>query len=197
MRLLDRLACTVTLRSAGIPMPPTVVTEDVHLAAEAVQRLGPSVLKPLFSTKARGMRLVEPGPGLEDALAEFKEAGNHMLYVQQRVELPGKDLGVAFLGGQYVGTYARVRGNDSWATVVSAGGRYEPYEPSQEIIELARRAQELFGLDFTSVDVGVTDKGPIVFEVSAFGGFHGLKECGLDAAARYADYAIERVDNGA
>ncbi|MFV9616063.1 MAG: ATP-grasp domain-containing protein, partial [Gammaproteobacteria bacterium] len=34
--LISRLACTVTLRNAAIPMPETVITEDEGLAKEAV-----------------------------------------------------------------------------------------------------------------------------------------------------------------
>ena len=49
-------------------------------------------------------------------------------------------------------------------------------------------------MDFTTVDVAETADGPIVFEVSAFGGFRGaLEGAGIDAAAAYADYAIARV----
>src|SRR5690606_31360637 len=46
IRLLDRLSCTVTLASAGIPMPATVVTESVTEAAAAIRRFGSAVLKP-------------------------------------------------------------------------------------------------------------------------------------------------------
>jgi tetrahydromethanopterin:alpha-L-glutamate ligase len=59
---------------------------------------------------------------------------------------------------------------------------------------MATRAQALFGMDFTTVDVAETSDGPVVFEVSAFGGFRGAKEgIGLDAAARYADYVLEQL----
>jgi ribosomal protein S6--L-glutamate ligase len=44
------------------------------------------------------------------------------------------------------------------------------------------------------VDVAETADGPVVFEVSAFGGFRGLKEgCAIDAAQRFVDYVIERL----
>ena len=49
-------------------------------------------------------------------------------------------------------------------------------------------------MDFTTVDVAETGTGPIVFEVSAFGGFRGAKEgIGIDAAALYCDYVIESL----
>ena len=109
------------------------------------------------------------------------------------LKLPGRDLGIAFLGGEFVGAYARVKASDAWNTTIHSGGHYQAYEPTPEIIEVARRAQALFNLDFTGVDVVETEQGPMVFEVSAFGGFSGLRDgCKLDAVARYADYAIER-----
>ena len=92
-------------------------------------------------------------------------------------------------------TYARVNNGNSWNTTINSGGKYEAYEPSPEIIQLARRAQEPFGLDFTCVDVVETNNGPMVFEVSAFGGFRGLLQANeVDAASLYADYVLGRLE---
>ncbi len=49
LRLIDRLSCTVTLRNAAIPMPPTRVTENVDSALMAVRDFGSAVFKPLYS----------------------------------------------------------------------------------------------------------------------------------------------------
>ena len=194
IRVLDRLACTVTLRLAGVPMPATVITADVDEAAAAVERYGAAVFKPLFSTKARGMAVIEAGPGARERVAAFQAAGNPVMYLQRRIPDLGRDLGVVFLGGEYVATYAREAGAAAWNTTILAGGRYAPFEPDPAIIELARAAQRPFGLDFTCVDVALTPEGPQIFEVSAFGGFRGLLDAnGRDAAALYADYALERV----
>jgi tetrahydromethanopterin:alpha-L-glutamate ligase len=194
LRLLDRLSCTITLASAGIPMPPTEVTENTKHAVAAVQRFGRAIIKGLYSTKARGMLVLSTDdPELEAKLAAFRAADNPVLYIQKMLKLPGRDLGVAFLGGQYLGAYARVKANDAWNTTIHSGGHYEAYEPSPPIIELARKAQALFNLDFTGVDVVETEQGPMVFEVSAFGGFSGLRDgCKVDAAARYAAHVVEQ-----
>ncbi|MET0118994.1 MAG: GAK system ATP-grasp enzyme [Sedimenticola sp.] len=196
LRLIDRLSCTVTLRNAGIPMPDTRVTEDTEAALAAVRAFGSAVFKPLFSTKARGMTIIEadqPEEEIRAAIDRFR-SNNPMMYIQRRLDLSGRDLGMVFLGGDYLGTYARVSQGDAWNTTINSGGRYEAYSPPQEIIELAHRAQAPFGMDFTTVDVAETADGPIVFEVSAFGGFRGaLEGAGVDAAAAYTDYALERV----
>jgi tetrahydromethanopterin:alpha-L-glutamate ligase len=191
--LIDRLSCTIELQLGSVPMPATVVTESVGEARAALRRFGAMVAKPLYTSKARGMLLLRESDGeaeLQAALEDFKRT-NPVMYLQQLVDIPGRDLGVVFLGGEYLATYARVRGGGSWSTSTRTGGRYEPHEPSRETLELARKAQALFELDFTCVDVVETPEGPKVFEVSAFGGFRGLAEaCGIDAAAAYADHAI-------
>jgi tetrahydromethanopterin:alpha-L-glutamate ligase len=187
--VLNRLTCTISLAKALVPLPPTVVTEDVDEAVRAVEGFGPSVLKPLYTSKARGMVLIDPANGLREDLANFQASGNSIIYAQKRLELPGQDLGVVFLGGEYLATYARVAGDNSWNTTHRAGGKYASHDPSPEVIEVAQKAQAVFGLDFTSVDIAETDQGPVVFEVSAFGGFRGLLEgCGMDAAAAYAGH---------
>lgn len=118
------------------------------------------------------------------------------MYMQKKVALPGRDLGMVFLAGKYLGSYARVSQTDTWNTTINSGGRYAGHAPPDDIIELAQSAQDLFGMDFTTVDVAETENGPVVFEVSAFGGFRGAKEgIGIDAATLYADHVITQVQS--
>ena len=193
MRVLDRLSCTVTLQLADIPMPPTTITEDVDAATAAVARYGEAVFKPLYSTKAKGMLLLRHGPEVKKMVAAYHNE-NPIMYIQQKLDVPGKDLGIAFLGGRYLTTYARVKGQGAWNTTTRSGGHYAPFEPSADLIDLAYKAQAPFGLDFTCVDVAETPDGPIVFEVSAFGGFRGIETAsGIDAARRYVEFVLERI----
>ncbi len=192
MRVLDRLSCTVTLRLGDIPMPPTTITESVDEALGAVERYGAAVFKPLFTSKARGMTVIEHGREARSAITAF-HAENPIMYLQQKIELPGQDLGVVFLGGKYLTTYARC-GTGAWNTTIESGGKYAPATPGAETIRMAEKAQALFNLDFTCVDVVESASGPVVFEVSAFGGFRGIQDaCGLDAAAMYTDYVMEKI----
>lgn len=196
LRLVDRLSCTVTLQNNDIPMPPTRVTEDIDLALATIEEYGSAVFKPLYSTKARGMLVIDSTSSKSDklkAVEAFKDE-NPMMYIQKKLSLPGQDLGMVFLGGKYLGTYARVSQSAAWNTTINSGGKYASYDASDELIDLAYRAQKPFGMDFTTVDVAESDMGPIVFEVSAFGGFRGVKEgVGLDAASLYVDYVTQQL----
>lgn len=196
LRLIDRLSCTVTMHSAGIPMPPTRITEDLDAARAAVRDFGSAVFKPLYSTKARGMCVIDDDmdeDAIDDGIRAFQK-NNPMMYIQKKLDLPGRDLGMIFLAGDYLGTYARVSRGESWNTTIHGGGRYEAHEPDQSVIDLAARAQAPFNMDFTTVDVAETADGPIVFEVSAFGGFRGAQEgIGLNVADLYVDHVIREV----
>jgi len=197
LRLIDRLSCTVTLRNAGIPMPETRITEDINLAVKAVADFGSAVFKPLYSTKARGMCVINHSDDeqeIRNRIISF-QAENPVMYIQRRVDLPGRDLGMVFLAGDYLGCYARVPQDDAWNTTIESGGCYAAHQPTTQEIELAHKAQALFGMDFTTVDVAETEDGPIVFEVSAFGGFRGAREgIGIDVAELYVDYVIRNLE---
>jgi ribosomal protein S6--L-glutamate ligase len=196
LRMVNRVSCTTTLAAEGFPMPPTVLTEDFAEAERAIRTFGEAVLKPIYSTKARGFRLLSAGDDLKTELeAHRSETGHPLFYIQKKLDLSGRDLGVVFLGGRYLGTYARVAGEGQWETTIHSGGRYEPFEPDDAIVELARRAAVAFGLTLTGVDIALTSDGPVLFEVSAFGGFRGLREgLGIDAATLLSDFVLAELD---
>jgi ribosomal protein S6--L-glutamate ligase len=190
---IDRLGMTIELVRAGLPIPETVVTESADEAEAGVELFGAAVIKPLFTSKGRGMRKL----GITDAptaLAEHQAAGHGPFYLQRFVKHPGRDLGVAVLESRVLGAYWRRAGADQWMTTIRSGGRYEKAEPPEAALELARRAAAHFGLLFTGVDLMETpDGGFTVLEVSAFGGFRGLLEaCGIDAAPLLAEAALRR-----
>ena len=196
LRLIDRLSCTTTMANAGIPMPPTLVTEDTARAEAAVQHYRSAVFKPLFSTKARGMVVIDADDPESQRIEQIKDfhTNNPMMYIQKKMDLPGQDLGLVFLGGEYLGAYARVSEGSSWNTTIHHGGRYAAADPDASWIEIAQRAQALFNMDYTTVDMAETEHGPIVFEVSAFGGFRGAKEgLGINVAERYVDYVLKQT----
>ncbi|SMC82584.1 SSU ribosomal protein S6P modification protein [Desulfocicer vacuolatum DSM 3385] len=196
MGVLNRLSCTITLRNGKIPMPPTIITENVDLGLKAVETYKEAVFKPMFSSKARGMEVISPGLGAREKIENFAKK-HGMMYIQKKIDFGRQDLGIVFLGGRYLTTYARCARGDSWNTTIRSGGEYKPFDPSLELIALAQKAQSLFGLDFTCVDVAQTPDGPVVFEVSAFGGFRGIHMArGMNAADLYVTYIQEQLDKG-
>jgi len=159
-----------------------------------VERFGVAVLKPLFTSKGRGMVRLDSSLDVRRILEGHRIDNADPFYLQRFVKHPGRDLGVAVLDGRCLGAYWRIAGDGQWMTTVLSGGRYAPADPPAEAIALAERAARHFGLLFTGVDLIETDGGFTVLEVSAFGGFRGLLDgCGVDAAPPLAGAVLGRT----
>lgn len=193
-KMISRIGCTRLLAENQVKMPPTLLTENCYEALAWIEERAGAVFKPNFSTKARGMEVLRKGDVTIDKLDHLKDQYG-LLYLQELVDLPGEDYGVVFLADEYVGTYARVGSKDSWNTTTQDGGHYEGFEPSEEILALAKKAQKVFDLDFCCVDIAKTNLGPIVFEVSAFGGFKGMyKGVGINSAEMLSQYVMRKIN---
>lgn len=189
-RAMDRYRMTMMLVGAGLPVPATLAAEGPAAIATALERLGDCVLKPVFTSKGRGMVRVSRASVAAMAL----ESGTQVL-LQQFVEAPGRDIGATVVGGKFLGAFYRVARAGEWMTTTAAGGRYERCDLNERGIELAERAARLFGLDYTVVDLVEQGDDFLIYEVSAFGGFRGLSEAsGADAAAAYADHIMRSLE---
>jgi len=191
----DRYQMTQRLAQASLPLPRTVVTENVEAATDVVEDWDRVVVKPLYTSKGRGMLLLGRDEAYRIKLKQWQREWQTPFYLQEYVHHPGRDIGVAVLGGESLGAYYRVAAPGSWLTTTSANGRYQPCELTPEMRRLACQAADLFGLDFTVVDLVEARGGYLIYEVSAFGGFAGLWQTqGIDAAKLYADYVVRTLE---
>jgi ribosomal protein S6--L-glutamate ligase len=189
---MDRYRMTVEMAAAGLPVPATISAETEGGLRDAIARLGDSVVKPVYTSKGRGMiRVDADGAAILDGALD---ADGQRYLVQQFVRAPGRDIGATVSGGAFVGAFYRVAADGAWMTTTSQGGRYERCELSAEGIELAERAAQLFRLDYTVVDLVEQERGFLIYEVSAFGGFRGLLEAtGVDPSVAYAEHVVREL----
>jgi ribosomal protein S6--L-glutamate ligase len=116
----NRYRMTLELARAGVPLPDTLVTEDPAEAEAAVERFGAAVVKPLYTSKGRGMQRVDPSLDLRAFFARWRhETGP--IYLQRFIKHPGRDLGLAVLEGKCLGAYWRVARDDQWMTTIHSG----------------------------------------------------------------------------
>jgi ribosomal protein S6--L-glutamate ligase len=188
-QVMDRYAMNQKLVGAGLPLPHTFSIESTAALRRAMSQLGSAVVKPVYTSKGRGMFRLDASDDLDDDEIDLAEGQGRML-VQRFVEAPGRDIGACVLGGEYVGSFYRVAKEGQWMTTTAVGGRYAHCDLSAKGIEIALAAARLFGLDYTVVDLVETgDEGFSLYEVSAFGGFTGLwRSAELDVASLYARY---------
>lgn len=188
---MDRYRMTMILAAAGLPVPETFGAEPGLALEAALLRVDDAVVKPIYTSKGRGMMRVRGGSTTNFAAT----SGEHRL-VQRYVESPGRDVGATVVGGRFLGAFYRVAKDGEWMTTTAAGGAYAPCDLSEKGIAYAERAAQAFSLDYTVVDLVEQGDDFLIYEVSAFGGFRGLLEAsGVDAAAAYARYIVSTLEH--
>jgi tetrahydromethanopterin:alpha-L-glutamate ligase len=175
-RCVDKSATSFALARAGIPTPVTWAVESREAACAIVRREaphGPLVLKPLFGSQGRGLRLIRN----EDELpAPDKIAGVYYLQRFVGVDREGfHDFRLLVSRGHIVA--AMVRHAATWITNVKQGGRPVTAVPDAEMKDIALRAAAAVGADFAGVDIVCgADGRPTVLEVNSMPAWSGLQK---------------------
>jgi len=171
-RCADKFYTNSLLEDAGLPVPPTVVTERREEARKAFERYGEVVVKPLFGSLGAGMLRVKE-EDLAHRLFSVLEYGRCVYYVQKFIPHGNWDLRMLVIGERVLGMR---RVGEDWKTNVSRGARPEAWEPDEESREMALRAVRVLGCEYAGVDLLVGEDGrKYVVEVNAIPGWKGLQ----------------------
>ena len=175
-RCVDKSTTSFLLARAGIATPGTWAVESRELAAAIVRRetaAGPLVLKPLFGSQGRGLRLIRAEQDLPD-LGAVK--GVYYLQRYVAVEREGfRDFRLLVSRGRVV--TAMMRHAASWITNIKCGGRPVAAVVDADMKALALAAAAAVGADFAGVDiVHDADGRPTVLEVNSMPAWSGLQK---------------------
>jgi tetrahydromethanopterin:alpha-L-glutamate ligase len=175
-RCVDKSMTSFLLARAGIATPPTWAIESREAAAAIVVREavdGPLVLKPLFGSQGRGLRLIRTPNDLPEPAVV-----NGVYYLQGfvGVERDGfRDFRLLVSRGRVIAAMARH--STHWITNVKRGARPVAVVANDEMRELAVRAAAAVGAAFAGVDVLYdTDGRPTVLEVNSMPAWSGLQK---------------------
>ncbi len=187
-RCVDKSTTSFLLARAGIATPATWATESYEHARAIVRRetaQGPLVLKPLFGSQGRGLKLI----GGPDHLPH-PEAIAGVYYLQRfvGVERDGfHDFRLLVLQGRVIA--AMQRHSSQWITNVKRGGRPVAVVVNDEIKALAINATSAVGADFAGIDILYgADERPTVLEVNSMPAWSGLqKVTSVNIASAFAE----------
>jgi tetrahydromethanopterin:alpha-L-glutamate ligase len=151
------------LKKAGIPIPETIAVQDLKTALKIVARLEDSVIKPVFGYKGKDIARVTNGEirfsdrkieslSLEGALEKLLEERG-VLYIQEFIKNPERDIRVFVVGGNAVGAIYRKAATGSWVNNLSQGGSADRCVLTSEQKEIAEKASLAIGTTFAGVDI--------------------------------------------
>ncbi len=189
----DKVACSLALAKAGVPTPRTLVCYSVESALRAAEALGyPVVLKPVTGSWGRLLARINGPEQMRVILAQKTEHGgfhHDVLYLQEFVEKPGRDIRAYVVGGRVLS--ASYRSSEHWVTNAARGAVSRPCPVTPEIEGLALTACEAVGARLAGVDLFETPDGLQVVEVNSGGEFKGLQTTtDVDIAGEIVEEAI-------
>jgi tetrahydromethanopterin:alpha-L-glutamate ligase len=192
-RCVDKSATSFFLAQAGVPTPPSWAVERREDAAAilademaAGHRL---VLKPLFGSQGKGLRLLrEPDelPGEEEVAGVW--------YLQRYVGAGSgwRDFRVLVVDGAPVAAMARH--GMGWVTNIRQGGLPAPVPAGGELGRLAAAAAQAVGCAYAGVDLieASGDGRLLVLEVNSMPAWQGLQSVSKVDIARTLARALAR-----
>ncbi len=191
-RCVDKSTTSFFLARAGLPTPPTWTVEGLEAARAIAARetaTGKLVLKPLFGSQGRGLRLIGR---VEDLPAPAAVGG--IYYLQRYVPPSGQgfaDQRLFVCDGEVVG--AMTRRSSHWITNIGRGAAPEPLTPSAELVQLALGAAASVGAAFAGVDLLRDWAGrTLVLEVNSMPAWHGLQRVTPGSIAEHVVGALLR-----
>lgn len=203
------------MSKACLPAPETIAVQDLEAALRAVSRFGDSVIKPVFGYKGKDIARIRNGEVLFsdrkvksaslEASLEKLLAERGMLYIQEFIENPGRDIRAFVVGGVAIGAIYRKAAAGSWVNNLSQGGSADRCILTCEQKELAEKASLAIGTTFAGVDIiegyakknnkenskdyGVKESSPRILEVNGTPSGKGIYDAwGINPAEHIMRY---------
>jgi RimK family alpha-L-glutamate ligase len=172
-KAVDKYYTLALLNERGIPVPRTVVTENIHEGMQAFRSFGgEAVIKPVFGSRGIGVARISDEDIAERVMRTLRFY-KHVLYVQEFIGHGTRDIRTFVVGGKVVAGIFRV--SSSWKTNVSRGAVPKRFQVDPEVEALAVRASETLDCKIAGVDIMESVRGLVVHEVNSQPGWRGLQ----------------------
>jgi RimK family alpha-L-glutamate ligase len=191
-KAVDKYYTLALLSEHGLPVPRTVVTENIREAMEAFRSYGgEAVIKPVFGSRGIGVARIRDEDIAERVMRTLRFY-RHVLYVQEFVGHGTRDIRTFIVGGRVVAGMFRV--SSSWKTNVSRGAMPKTFQVDPDVEALALKSADVLGCKIAGVDIMESERGLLVHEVNSQPGWRGLQTTtNVRIADEIAAFVIEEA----
>lgn len=198
----DKWLSTLALWRGGLPVPRTSLALTPDAALAHLDEFGyPAVIKPLSSSWGKRVALVrerDAATAVLEHCAALPAPQAHVIYLQEYIEKPGRDLRVIVVGSRPIGAIYRY--SAQWRTNVARGARTSVCPLTPELSKVATEAARVVGAEIAGVDLAETTDGRLLVlevnqgvEFAGFGRAHG-DSAEYDVAAAIVELVLARVE---
>jgi len=188
----DKYYTLALLSESNLPVPKTLVTEDIEEALKAFRRFGgDAIVKPVFGSRGIGAARISDLDIAERAFRTLRFY-RHVIYIQEFVPHGTRDIRSFVVGDRVIATMMRV--SSSWKTNVSRGAKPVPLTPTSEIEEITVKAAKTIGCEIAGVDLLESKEGFVINEINSQPGWKGLQTTTkVDIADEIARFVIAKA----
>jgi [lysine-biosynthesis-protein LysW]---L-2-aminoadipate ligase len=190
----DKLLTSAALERAGVPQPRTLTAFTPEAALRAIEMLGyPAVIKPVVGSWGRLVSRVNGRDAAEALLEHLEVLGSwqqHIFYIQEHVQKPGRDIRAFVVGDEPI--CAIYRTSEHWITNTARGGRASNCPVDGLVGDLALAAARAVGGGILAIDLLETPDGRLlVNEVNHTMEFrNSIDTTGVDIPGRIVDHVL-------
>jgi len=196
----DKFHTAFLLRKHGIQTADYKLChrDDTHHLKSIMKKWSKMVYKPTDGWGGVGLTKIENEETLDMLMPFLNQMDLRYFYVEKFIDYDNTDFRVDIVDGKFVGCYGRKASGKDWRTNVTSGGSVFVREPNNEVIELAKRATEITGLDIAGVDIIYDRKKEeyVVLEVNGIPAFATpvQEKLGLDFNSKKIEYIVDLID---
>lgn len=197
----DKFKSNLALARAG------VTTSDFYLChrespeymVEKFEEWQKMVFKPLDGWGGNGMALLDSRQTLNTLMPFLNQTDMRHIYLEKFIENDFTDFRIDIVGGEFIACYGRKASERDWRTNITSGGSIIMREPTDEIVDIAKRASEALGMDIAGVDILYDREREeyVVLEVNGIPAFATPEQeaMGLDFNDKKIAKIVEIIDN--
>ncbi len=172
--------------------------DDGHELKKIIKKWDKMVYKPTDGWGGVGLTKIENEASLDMLMPFLNQMDLRFFYVEKFIDYDNTDFRVDIVDGEFVSCYGRKASGTDWRTNVTSGGSVFMREANDEIIEVAKKACKVTGVDIGGVDI-IYDREKeeyVVLEVNGIPAFATPEQekMGLNFNDKKIDLIVDLID---
>ena len=159
---------------------------------------GKIVYKPTDGWGGMGLVKIENEATLDMLMPFLNQTDIRYFYVERFIKYDNTDFRIDIVDGEFVSCYGRQAPKDNWKTNVTSGGSVILREANDEVIEIAKKATKIAGLDIAGVDLIYDEEKEeyVVLEINGIPAFATPEQekMGLDFNTKKIELIVDLID---
>jgi len=172
--------------------------DDSAELKEIMRKWEKMIYKPTDGWGGIGLTKIESEANLDMLMPFLNQMDIRYFYVEKFIKYDNTDFRVDIVDGEFVSCYGRKASGSDWRTNVTSGGSVFLREPTDELIDVAKKACKACDIDIGGVDIiyDLEKEEYLVLEVNGIPAFATPEQekMGLNFNDKKIDLIVELID---